>query len=506
LRSIRRPDAASRSPADPFGIEPLYVAALPQALVFASEVRTVRLASGLVPDDLDPAGMAPMLAYGATQDPLTIHRADQVVSGGVMPVDRWRCSPAASAAAAPAAATGASPTRRAGSTEPEAIRKIKVQLNASVRDQCIADVPLVVFLSGESHRATLTESRLTIPSICTRIPWALSRPARPMKRPPPAETARAIGTIHGRDDPRRRLAALQFQELAQGSGSPSIDGLNTYVVSEVVKNRGATVGALGHRRDELFGGYGQFRSIPRIRPWLQAAAVMPASVRRSVASLLLRGLPPTKRQKAIDLISSSASAVDLALAARRASPDSDLVGLGLRPCDLGLSSAYVPLEAYAVLSNVRGDDFRAISQAECGFYMANTLLRDADVNSMAHSLEVRVPFLGRTISETAMRLPAAFRRLRMPLRSICCGRRCKTPCQPVCLRGRSPASRCRSANGWPGRCEMPVRRRSNRWLPVRPWIGQPSTNCGRSIMRPDRPSRVGRGLLALVVLGNYLAK
>jgi hypothetical protein len=41
--------------------------------VFASEVRAV-LASDMIDDALDPAGIATFLAYGAPQDPLTVHR------------------------------------------------------------------------------------------------------------------------------------------------------------------------------------------------------------------------------------------------------------------------------------------------------------------------------------------------------------------------------------------------------------------------------------------------
>jgi len=55
---------------DPVGIKPLYLATYPDRIVFASEVRAL-LASGLVAPDLDPAGVAGFLMYGAPQDPLT---------------------------------------------------------------------------------------------------------------------------------------------------------------------------------------------------------------------------------------------------------------------------------------------------------------------------------------------------------------------------------------------------------------------------------------------------
>ncbi len=66
---------------DPLGIKPLYIARMPNAIVWGSEVRAV-LASRLVPDDLSPAGIAGCLAFGATQDPLTVHQAIRSLPAG----------------------------------------------------------------------------------------------------------------------------------------------------------------------------------------------------------------------------------------------------------------------------------------------------------------------------------------------------------------------------------------------------------------------------------------
>jgi asparagine synthase (glutamine-hydrolysing) len=54
-----------------------------------------------------------------------------------------------------------------------------------------------------------------------------------------------------------------------------------------------------------------------------------------------------------------------------------------------------------------GDLFAWTSRAELGTYTANQLLRDTDVMSMAHSLEVRVPLLDERLVEGVLRLPAS---------------------------------------------------------------------------------------------------
>src|ERR1051325_10172385 len=52
------------------------------------------------------------------------------------------------------------------------------------------------------------------------------------------------------------------------------------------------------------------------------------------------------------------------------------------------------------------DPVNRISYLELKTYIANTLLRDADVMSMAHSLEIRVPLIDHLLLEEVMRVPA----------------------------------------------------------------------------------------------------
>jgi asparagine synthase (glutamine-hydrolysing) len=82
---------------DRLGIKPLYVAAVPGAFLFASEVRAL-LASGLVPRRMDRRGMAGLLAYGAVQHPYTL-----VESVASFPPGHWQGVEAPESPAAPRA-------------------------------------------------------------------------------------------------------------------------------------------------------------------------------------------------------------------------------------------------------------------------------------------------------------------------------------------------------------------------------------------------------------------
>ena len=51
------------------------------------------------------------------------------------------------------------------------------------------------------------------------------------------------------------------------------------------------------------------------------------------------------------------------------------------------------------------DPVNRVSYLESHWYMRNTLLRDSDFMSMAHGLELRVPFLDRALVEACFRIP-----------------------------------------------------------------------------------------------------
>ena len=84
-----------------------------------------------------------------------------------------------------------------------------------------------------------------------------------------------------------------------------------------------------------------------------------------------------------------------------------VAGLGLDPANLGLRPNFLPEAALADLEIGSCDPFVIVSRIETYLYMGNTLLRDTDVNSMAHSLEIRVPFLAKPVLEIAGRIPGS---------------------------------------------------------------------------------------------------
>jgi asparagine synthase (glutamine-hydrolysing) len=390
---------------DPLGIKPLYVARLPGAALFASEVRAL-LASHVVPSDLDPAGIASYLAYGSPQDPLTIHRAIRSFPSGscewfdagslegrpARPRRYWRFP---AAAAVPEA-------------ESAVASRVRALLENSVRRQCVTDVPLGVFLSGGIDSAAVAALAAKAQGLADTFAVGYQVAGVADETEAAAETAAFLGTRHFQTIVDDDWVLLQWHEWLKAADRPSIDGLNTYIVSGAVRDRGITVALSGLGADELFGGYPTFQQVPRLQRVMRTISWIPRGMRRAAATTLLAWLPEGKRAKAIDLLSNGSAVIELTALGRRALGDDTLQTLGFQSQSLGLSPAFLPPEAYDAFTPTR-DAFTAVAEAEACLYMGNTLLRDADANSMAHSLELRVPFLGRAVVDYVGCLPGKVR-------------------------------------------------------------------------------------------------
>ena len=94
-------------------------------------------------------------------------------------------------------------------------------------------------------------------------------------------TARLLRSEHA----TVRIGRDEFEELLddflRSMDQPTIDGLNTYLVSRAAANARSQGGAIGLGGDELFGGYPSFRQIPTLLKWGRRIP-LPKSLGRAV--------------------------------------------------------------------------------------------------------------------------------------------------------------------------------------------------------------------------------
>ena len=390
---------------DPVGIKPLYVAISPDRLVFASEVRAL-LASDLVAHDLDPAGVAGFLTYGAPQDPLTVHRDIRSFPCGSC---QWFSLDQATGRLTPQAARRfwRFPAADPSYGNAHATDDLRTTLEDVVGNHLASDVKTGFFLSGGVDSTAIAALATRATGRIATYSVGFDSLSMPSELETASETARMLGSDHTEIRINAASVRDRWDRWLAAADRPSVDGLNSFIISGAVKQAGATVAFSGLGADELFGGYANFRRVRYLSPLLRSASMLPRAARRLVAAALRPFFRKRYRDRLLSLADSTGRPADLSIELKQFLPGSTLANLGLRAGDLGLRPDYLTAETHADLGLETHDSFGIVSRVETYLYMGNTLLRDADVNSMAHSLELRVPFIARPVLEFAGRVPAS---------------------------------------------------------------------------------------------------
>ena len=174
--------------------------------------------------------------------------------------------------------------------------------------------------------------------------------------------------------------------------SPSIDGTNTYFVAKAAHEAGLKVALSGLGGDEIFAGYPSFRQVPQLVRMLGPFAGLESfgrALRRATAPWL-RNLVPPKYPGLLEYGTGFAGAYMLRRCLFMPWEMADLLPPEMARDGLAELATVDRLERdIAGLDSPR----LKVTALEIAWYMRNQLLRDSDWAGMAHSLEIRVPFV-----------------------------------------------------------------------------------------------------------------
>jgi asparagine synthase (glutamine-hydrolysing) len=394
---------------DPMGIKPLYYYHSGANFLFASEVRTL-LQTGLVPRKADPAGVLSYLTFGSVYEPWTmVEGIFAVPPGHLLTVENSTVTSRHYSDPLRSFSAGADPEQRPHD-EAEAGAAI-AQLPAILRDavvsHLVSDVPVGVFLSGGIDSSSLV-AVLSHNGVRAKTFSLVFLEKEFNEAPYSREVARRFGTEHHEipvsvDDTLAVLpAALRAMD------QPTIDGINTYLVSAKARAAGVKVALTGLGADEMFAGYSNFRRVPKMERFVRRFGRLPQFARRPLAaSIALFAGSSDRNRKLAEITGSEDSIVHPYFLARMLFSPADREALFSTP-DFQASQQSLDrvLQESVAVSQSLGPVNR-VSYLESHFYMRNTLLRDSDFMSMAHGLELRVPFLDRALVEACFRIPGA---------------------------------------------------------------------------------------------------
>ncbi len=393
---------------DPMGVKPLYYFASDKHFLFASEMRTL-LQTGLVPRCLDQAGLWNYLTFGSVYDPIALIQDVRALRPGhyltwkrgelreekywdLVDDDR-----------ADAVRGSVAPSPHETNHAEDGLRE---ELREAVRLQLVSDVPVGLFLSGGIDSSSLA-------AILSGDGYKLNTFSVSFGEPEfnESEYSRTIAkdfvTDHHEILVSQQDALDAIPSALRAMDQPTMDGVNTFLISRQTRAAGLKVALSGLGGDEVFGGYSSFRTVPQLERIYGACNRMPRSAQRSLGDLFALLAPSSdQNRKLAALVGENGNLLHPYFLSRM------LFTPRLRSELLSRINSETRSRADTCLRDVLRcsaslDPVNRVSYLESRCYLLNTLLRDADSMSMAHGLEIRVPFLDHRLAKKVLALPGS---------------------------------------------------------------------------------------------------
>jgi asparagine synthase (glutamine-hydrolysing) len=378
---------------DRFGIKPLYYADTPSGFVFASEASAL-VASGLVSNTIDPQAVTTFLQQGSVAGPRTMYQEVKP-----FPAGHYLLKDGSGGGPKPYWSLSDCFLSRGAYREAPPANDFRSIMRAVVKRHLTSDVPLAVLLSGGMDSTSLV---------------ALAREVS--DRELNSLTVRFEDDVHD-ESPYARIVGERFhtkqhectvtptdfkrdlENFIRALDQPTVDGFNTFVVSRAARDQGFRVLLSGLGGDEVFGGYPHFKRVTGLFRFVSVLGHAPVPVRK----MLLRWLAAAARQKGLK------GAERFQYLANPSRRNAYLVYRGLFAPDLLEDVTGFPSQ-----TQEQGDEHLDALTSELdkalylefGSYLHDQLLRDTDIASMHHSIEMRVPFLDHELVSAVFRLPA----------------------------------------------------------------------------------------------------
>ncbi|MFN9554406.1 MAG: asparagine synthase (glutamine-hydrolyzing) [Dolichospermum sp.] len=398
---------------DPLGIKPLYYYQLGTTLVFASELRAV-LASGLPAINMSVEGLYGYLTTGSVPEPYTL-----ITDIHCLPAGNWLYWHNGNTTKKQYWQISFTPE---AISPPEAEEIVRKALLDSIQHHFISDVPVGIFLSGGIDSTTILalatqtqKSQLSTYSIAfAESEFNEGELAQ--------KIANHFGAKHTEYQVTSSFAKSILPDFLAAIDQPSIDGFNTFCVSKVAHDHNMKVVLSGLGGDEIFGGYKSFQKVPQMVEWGKKLNTLPflrtglgLGLERWGTSPKIKRLggflkqPPTfasayntfrgifSHQEACMIINQLSISIPilppLVPPYQGGKPESESSSLPLLRGGLGWGSTPEDEVSFLELSG----------------YMRNQLLRDSDIMSMNWGLELRVPFVDKTLLEAVAPIPSNIR-------------------------------------------------------------------------------------------------
>ncbi len=384
---------------DPFGIKPIYYKIKDGSVWFGSEIRTI-LATAKDNPEPDPTALNLFLRYRFTPSPYTVFKGISKLAAGTMLIFE----------------DGKSSQRRWYRNNPHPFSPMKSEAEAreelleiykrSVKRHLLSDVPVGLLLSGGIDSSLLLALMNLYGKSWRTFTVGYGKTFADDELSDAAQTAAEFNAMHTEvlldrktfEDSLPRVVEFMEEPVA----TPSV--LPMFFVCERAR-RDVKVALIGQGPDELFGGYRRHLGTRYGQIW----GTMPKWVRGPISSMV-EALPRNETLKR------GVRSLDTPDRLRRYQqvlsllPDGQIDGL-FKSNILPPAPGDEILKSWGDFSDLMDhtDELGGLQFIEMRSTLPDELLMYGDKLSMAHSLEVRVPYLDKEVVEFGERLSAGFK-------------------------------------------------------------------------------------------------
>lgn len=376
---------------DRYGIKPLYYYSDSEKIIFASSVKAIAK-SGLVPVKKNSKAQIEFLLFGSVVSPETTLVKILSLPPGHFIVFRenYESKPIPYYSSLRFFS-------EMGEERSVATANIRTKLEEAVSLHLISDAPLGIFLSGgldSSVIAALAAKKINHPISTFSIDFAEEEFSEKRYQD---RVSLHIGSNHASAKITKNNFLVSLDAIFDAMDEPTVDGVNTFFISQVAKEAGVKTVLSGIGSDEIFCGYSYFQKAVILR---HIQLRFPDSLRKLSSRIVGFGRGFDKAAFFLN------------------KKDSLNFYLGFRglfsPVDIAktlditvkeIENLIKILGEREALETEKMNPINLFSYLDMKFYLQNQLLKDADSMSMYHGVEVRVPFLDHELVEYVSGLP-----------------------------------------------------------------------------------------------------
>jgi asparagine synthase (glutamine-hydrolysing) len=376
-----KPNARLVLARDHAGIKPLYYYCDGRSLYFASEIRAFKTLNNKWEEN--PEWKVFFLTYGYLPNAVTTLK-------GVKPLEKGSFMVVDTKTLQSRQEFFFKDSYTEEITDPDEARElIHDALQKAVQRHLIADAPLGIFLSGGIDSSLITLLAKPFKEELHTLSIIFDDKNYSEKKYQDLIVEK-VGSKHRSFLLDKKLFLDALPDILQAMDQPSADGINSYFISKFAKEAGLKAVLSGLGADEFFGGYSSFKRGDMVRK----LRLIPKPL------LEITNYLSQNKYKKISFLKSD-NAIGEYLFNRGYFTDLEIAGL----LDMDQKEVRQILLATQLPEFLQDlDKGNRASYFESNLYMEHQLLRDTDVMSMWHSIEVRVPFLDYDLIKTVQRI------------------------------------------------------------------------------------------------------